>query len=198
MKRLLLFALFAAVAGCSSPGGSNNDRTLPKALVDRSEVHGGSEFKLPGERVYAEMQFYDKQQRLALVNSGSTKPADVYSKYAVAGTALKVAKDTMMADMYEALRRLEFNKYTQPSKPTGASWSLMLDVDGVKQTVYYDSRKLDVNSAQMLQAMQSIFLTGFNRTTGLQTVDPNKGGKTLFLSEEQRIRQENAKTGSKK
>lgn len=197
----LFFCAFAAVAGCATSNSNNSSSdAIPKALRDRSDVRGGSEgeFKLPGDRVYVEINFFDKGQRLALVNAGSTRPIDVYSKYATPGVSLKVANNNLMADMYEALRRLEFDECVKSTSKENAAWSLMIDIDGQRKTAYYMRGKLTADRAQKLQAMQSVFLTGFNHTLQLQTVDPGKGGKAIFTNEEERLRKENAKASAKK
>jgi len=192
--QILTITALAATAACSSTPAPTNNATgvLPKGLVERSQVSTGKEYKLPGDRVYVELNFIEKGQRLALVNSGSTKPADVYSQYATPGLALKVSDDVTMAKLYEAMRLLSFAQLAEPATPAQAIWSLTIDVDGAKRTVYNARGRTAERHAQV-QDLMGLFMEGFNRTLALQKIDPGKGGKAAFTQEEQRIQQENAK-----
>jgi hypothetical protein len=197
MKILTCCALAAALAaGCSSSTkDSGSNRVLPNALVDTSDVRSGDEFKLPGNRVYVELNLMYRNQKLALVNAGSAKPAEVYSKFATPGLALKVADDTTMAKLHRALTLLRFDDLTESSEPAQTLWSLSVEVDGVRRTVY-NARGRNSDRHAQLQDLMGIFMEGFNRTLALQSVDPSKGGKTLFTNEEQRLKDQNPKKQS--
>ncbi|MFN0208016.1 MAG: hypothetical protein ACKVS6_17055 [Planctomycetota bacterium] len=192
--QILTITVCGALAACSSTPTPTNNATgvLPKGLVDRSEVTTGREYKLPGDRVYVELNFVERDQRLALVNSGSTKPADVYSQFATPGLSLKVSDDLTMAKLYEAMRILKFAELAETAAPAQAIWSLTIDVDGAKRTVYNARGRTAERHAQV-QDLLGLFMEGFNRTLALQKIDPGKGGKSVFTLEEQRIQQENAK-----
>jgi hypothetical protein len=197
MKILTCCALAAALAaGCSSSTkDSGSNRVLPNALIDTSDVRSGDEFKLPGNRVYVELNLMYRNQKLALVNAGSAKPAEVYSKFATPGLALKVADDTTMAKLHRALTLLRFDDLTESSEPAQTLWSLSVEVDGVRRTVY-NARGRNSDRHAQLQDLMGIFMEGFNRTLALQSVDPSKGGKTLFTNEEQRLKDQNPKKQS--
>lgn len=155
-------------------------------------MRGGEEFKLPGRRVFAEMNLVERGQRLAIVNSGSTKPTEVYSREATPGVALKVASDDTMARFCEALRRLEFYQFVEREAPAGALWSISLDVDGDKKTIYHVRGRAPERHVK-IQNIQRFFSEAFNTIFALQAVDAKKGGADMFSSQKQRLDAENAR-----
>ncbi|MBI3820570.1 MAG: hypothetical protein HY286_17910 [Planctomycetes bacterium] len=201
MNRILIFLSVCALAaaGCaSSSTTSSSGNPLPKALRDQSTTVN-SDFTLPGKRVYAELEEFDEGKRFALVNSGSTKASEVYSKAPTPGLLLKVANDSLMADMCEALRRLEFDRHVQSAKPSGAIWGLSLDVDGNRRTIYRIRGEQTKEQAQNLIDLKAVFILGFSRTKSYQSVQADNGGKAFFSAEDERIKKENEKavTGKK-
>ena len=158
-------ALLGAL-GCASDGGA------------RAAGEPKSEFALPGKRVYVEYRQADGTT-LALVNRGSTDPAEVY-RNPPSGVQLKVASDDDMADLCEAMRRLRFDELAGPAKADARS-SMRLDVDGRTSAVARTAQ-----NAETFRQLLGVFMVVYNETTALYTT-PNASGARLFEREQSRI-----------
>lgn len=197
-----------AAAGCASGGTTQEDSGFAKSLREadptkkgeaarkpeaapaepKNATSGGSEFKLPGRRVYLEYDDVGAGRKLGIVNRSAADPSEVYNQSQPGAAFVKVATDDLMADLCEGLRRLEFSKLSEPAAPKGAApqWTLTMDVDGERKSVYY-VRGREPERQRKLTNIQAAFLWGFNRVYGLKSVGAEEGGKGLFQDEKSKL-----------
>jgi hypothetical protein len=201
--------LAAALLGsaCASSGPQHEaDQVFAKSLrdadptkkanatkADKSKAPTASEFKLPGRRVYLELD--NSGKKLGLVNRSAADPSEIYGRQTGKDDVfLKVGTDDLMADLCEALRRLEFAKYAETQSPADAAqWSLTMNIDGDKKTVYY-VRGREPERLRRLTNIQATFLHGYNRVYGLRAMEQDDGGKALFEQEKMKLKSQNQET----
>jgi hypothetical protein len=186
----------AAFAKSVREADPNKKGTQPKSDKPKSAPPAPSDFKLPGKHVY--LEYADNDKKLGLVNRGTADPDSVNSQQIrKQDVFVKVASDDLMADICEALRRLDFGKFAESDPPLdGALWSLTMVVDGQHRTVFY-VRGRDAERQRRLSNIQATFLLGFNRVYGLRAVDPNEGGRALFDQEKVKLKAQNQESMKK-
>jgi hypothetical protein len=194
----------AALGGCASSSKSQDDSHFAKSLRENeankkqapansktTQSATPSEFKLPGNRVYVVYHDAKLKKKMALVNSGAVDASEIYNtQKADPELFVKVAEDDLMADLYEAFRRLDFGKLADTAASARGEtpqWTLTVDVDGNKKSVDY-VRGRDVEIQRKLSLIQGAFLSGFNRVYGFRSVDADQGGKGMFKDEQQHLK----------
>lgn len=155
-----------------------------------------SEFALPGRSVRFEYHDAKLKQPMVLVNRSAPElKSEEGDRTRSDEAAVKVASDDLMADLFEAMRRLEFVKYAKLTEPHGETvqWTLSSIVDGVKTTVSY-VRGRPLETQTRCRQLQDTFLYAYNRVFGLRQPDTSGQGKALFEEEQRRLREVNQST----